>query len=135
MNNTKNEKPLVYQPARKISDYRLHYPCQTYQQPAHFVLYYDESEVIPTYNGEIGNAVPFSVFHGYEIRFEFNPNLKMRTVNRLGRELLPYFQRVQDGMVEYWDGNNYRIRLTDDALQAMHDIEGAILNAEYCELD
>lgn len=131
---TKNEKPLVYRPARKIADYRLHYPGQTYQQTAHFVLYFDESEVIPTYNGEIGNAVPFSVFHGYEIRLEFNAGLKRGTVNHLGRELLPCFQRVQNGMVEYWDGNNYRIRLTDDAQAAKREIEAAIEAAEYAEI-
>lgn len=125
---------MTYKPVRKISDYRYTFPGQFRQQNAYFDFDLDEDVVTATHNPEIGNAIPFRVYHGLGRRYGFNPNLKMGTVNRLGRELIPLWERVRAGMTVEWDGNNNVARLNADARKAEGEIAYIIDAAEVEEL-
>ena len=124
---------MTFKPVRRISEYRHTYARQNKPQRAYFELCEGDNEVIATYDAEIGGAIPFSVYHQRDLRFYFSPMLKMRTVNKLGRDLLPLFARVRAGQSVEWDGQNHIGRYTADAQQAMREIENAI-EAEEMEL-
>jgi hypothetical protein len=125
-----NGKPLTYKACRTVAQYRHLYQNQTNFQSAYFELTEGESIIRADWNGEIGNAVPFSVYHGRDRRYSFNPSLKMPTVNRIGRAILPLLERVRAGLSVDWDGNNYTATLTPDALAAEREIEAIIEDAE-----
>jgi hypothetical protein len=128
MNTTTNT--LKFRTVRRVSEYRHKYPQQQEHQRAFFALDEDSSEVYADWNGEIGNAIPFSVYHGRDRRYHFSPRLKISEVNKLGRSLLPLLERVRAGMSIEWDGNNARAFLDDDAIAAELEIEAAIEEAE-----
>lgn len=121
---------LKYKSVRKISDYRHTYQGQFQPQDAYFELLEGENEVYATWNGEIGNAVPFSVFHGRDRRYHFSPMLKVKEVNALGRQILPLLEIVRAGMSIEWDGNNYKGVLNESAQSAEWGIELLIHEAE-----
>lgn len=125
-----NEKPLSFKICRKLAEYRHLYPNQTSYQSAFFELTEGDNVIQAYWNGEIGNAVPFSVYHGRDRRYYFNPRLKMAVVNSLGRAILPLLERVRAGMDVEWNGNNYTATLTQDAQRAEHEIEALIERAE-----
>ena len=77
------------------------------------------------YNCEIGNAVPFSVWHGHDRRYCI-PCLTADAANSLLEELAPLAQRVVDGYTSEWDGSNHVARFTEDARLAEEEIEAAI---------
>lgn len=130
--NTTGE-PLIFKCARKLADYRMTYPGQLKPQNAYFELTENCNIITPTYNGEIGNAVPFSVYHGRDRRYYFHPSLPLKAVNKLGRDLLPYMEKVRAGIFMAYDGNNYIARLTEDAQQAEDEILAIIARAEAYE--
>ena len=74
------------------------------------------------YNGEIGNAVPLSVWHNRCYRISI-PCLTADAANDLMRRVSTAAQHVVDGYSADWDGNNTVGRLTDDAQEALHEIE------------
>lgn len=121
---------MTFKPVRRISEYRHTYARQNKPQRAYFELCENDNEVIATYDGAIGGAIPFEVFHKRDLRFYFSPELKMREVNQLGRDLLPLFARVRAGQSVQWDGNNHVGRFTDDAIRAIDAIEKAIEEME-----
>lgn len=130
----KTESPLVYKSARKIADYRVQYPGQSKFQRAYFELTEASDIICPTYDGEIGGAIPFSVYYGRDRRYYFSPQLKMRDVNQLGRDILPLLERVRAGISMRWDGNNYIATLTDDAKRAEAEIEAMIEDVYFSNL-
>ena len=82
------------------------------------------------FNPEIGNAVPFSVYHGFDRRYGFCPKLKLRTVNKIAEKCIPLWQRVIDGAEEAWNGNNNVLVLNEDAQAAEKQIRDIILYFE-----
>ena len=129
--NTNKHIIASYIPVRKISDYRYTFPGQIREQNAFFELDTQTGISNAMHNQEIGNAIPFSVYHGIDRRYSFNPYLKMRTVNDLGKKLLPLFQRVINGTSIAWDGSNNIAILSDDALAAEAEIRDLIEATEY----
>lgn len=124
------ETPLVYQCARSVKTYRHIYPGQFRPQEAFFELTEGSDLILPEWNAEIGNAVPFSVYYGRDRRYHFSPQLKLAAVNRLGRTILPLLERVRAGISVNWDGSNYIASLSDDARSAENEIRCIIATAE-----
>ncbi len=73
-------------------------------------------------NAEIGNAVPFAVWHHRVLRWSI-PVLTDAAANALLDEIAPLAERVCDGYERVWDGNNHVGRYDADAAQAREQIE------------
>lgn len=114
---------------RSSGDYRCQYPGQYHVQPAHLELTEDGIARV-TYNPEIGNAVPMAVWHGREKRWSVPAAMKLRDMRKLLKDATPYLNRVYVGMGERWDGNNMVGTMTEDALEAHHEITNLIDEAE-----
>ncbi|MEK9207035.1 MAG: hypothetical protein AAB922_01035, partial [Patescibacteria group bacterium] len=79
----------------------------------------------PNWNGEIGNAVPFAVWHGHVRRYPINPCISQDGIDRIvaDDEILALRDRVVAGYSQVWDGNNYVAKLTDDAQEAEDSLD------------
>ena len=64
----------------RCENYRYQYPGQFHHQSAYIELDPVAKTLTCDWNGEIGNAVPFSVYHGRVLRFTFPPFSKLRDV-------------------------------------------------------
>jgi len=109
-----------------------HYPQQTAQQGCYLELDCKTGVLHATYNSEIGNAIPFSVYHGHDRRYGV-PCLTAAAANELLNEIAPLAQRVLDGYAARWNGNNIVADLTDDATAAEEAIEAAVANLSVDE--
>lgn len=104
------------------------YPGQHQPQDTYLELDPADETLRADWNGEIGNAVPFTVWHGTIRRYTLSsPYLKADAINALMDEIAPFAQRVCDGYREEWDGSNHVGCLTADAHEAEEEI--------YCALD
>ncbi|OWY39352.1 hypothetical protein CEK28_08510 [Xenophilus sp. AP218F] len=91
------------------------YPLQNSPQPAYVQLNGDGT-VTADYSGEIGNAMPASVWHGIDRRYSVDASVS-------GKALLAYLEgegralldRIHAGHDEKWNGNNYVGTLDADA--------------------
>jgi len=99
-----------------------HYRNQTSPQPCYIELDCEGETLTADYNGEIGNAVPFAVWHRRTLRFDI-PILTADAANRLLDEIAPLAQRVIGGYESVWDGSNHVGTYTDDAQRAIEEIE------------
>ncbi|TGB14591.1 helix-turn-helix domain-containing protein [Streptomyces palmae] len=99
-----------------------HYDGQFEPQPTYIELDTQAGTLHATYNGEIGNAIPFTVVHGLDRRYDI-PLLTAEAVNRVMREIAPLADRVIAGTTAEWDGNNTVAVLDDDARAANEEIE------------
>jgi transcriptional regulator with XRE-family HTH domain len=110
-----------------------HYDRQSEAQPAYIELDLREGTLLADYNAEVGNAIPFSVFHGFERRYSI-PVLHGDAANRVMEELVPLADRMLADWEEEWDGNNMVAVLGDDAKAAEEEIE-MLLGVSYDEDD
>src|SRR5690606_32925100 len=94
------------------------YDGQPHPQPAYLELNTRTGELTAAYSGEIGNAVPMTVYHGIELRWAIHPESKASKISAAIESLSDMFQLVLDGHSEIWDGNNYVGHLTDEAKEA-----------------
>jgi|15BtaG_2_1085339.scaffolds.fasta_scaffold01474_4 hypothetical protein len=100
------------------------YGGQTSSQPAHISLDVRTGDLIPEANYEIGNAVPFDVWHGVIQRYGINNELTYTEINELMEALAPFAQRVIDGAeVGYNRQANLTASFSDDAQDAIESIE------------
>jgi len=106
----------------EISELYCHYSSQTSPQPCYVYLDCKNETLGANYNAEIGNAVPFSVWHGHTIRFEI-PTLLASIANKLLDEIHPIAERVISGYTLVWDGNNFVAQFNEDATEAIEEIE------------
>ena len=96
-------------PARR-DEYRHRYPiCESYQ-PAFFALFM-ESDPTPLlfadYNAEVGsNAVPWHVYHGRSLRFEFPNEAMLKDVRKCMNKIAPMCAELCASYRTEWDGNN-----------------------------
>ena len=112
---------LTVQPVEKLYH---KYPRQTEQQPCYLELT-EDGTVLMTWDGEIGGAVPATVWHGRDRRWNI-PCLKSHVAEQLMNELLPLLERVHAGLTVEWDGNNMVGSLDEDAYEASEEIEKQI---------
>lgn len=99
-----------------------HYDRQSEAQPCYIELDCKTETLRADYNGEIGNAIPFSVYHGHTQRWGI-PMLTADAANGLLGRIAPLAERVVAGYDEKWDGNNHVATFTDDAQSAIEEIE------------
>ena len=100
------------------------YGGQTSSQPAHISLDVRTGDLKAETNYEIGNAVPFDVWHGVIQRYGINNELTYTEINALMDELAPFVQRVIDGAeVGYNTPANLTASFSDDAQDAIESIE------------
>lgn len=98
------------------------YQGQSEQQPTYIELDLREGTLLADYDSEVGGAVPFSVYHGFERRYGI-PTLTGDAANRVMREIAPLAERILADWKEDWDGNNMRAYLGADAQAAEAEIE------------
>lgn len=112
-----------------------HYDRQSEAQPAYIELDLREGTLLASYNAEIGNAIPFSVHHGFERRYGI-PTLHGEAANRVMKELALLADRILADWEEEWDGNNMVAVLGDDAKEAEEEIQERLgLNLGYGDFD
>ncbi|MBT8453006.1 MAG: hypothetical protein KJO40_13640 [Deltaproteobacteria bacterium] len=112
----------------KISDNAYlhhHYPGQIEPQPCYIELDCDDGSLCADWDGEIGNATPVSVWHRRTLRFDI-PALKGHKANELLADIEPLAERVVAGYESDWDGNNWVGTYSDDAEDAIGDIQSLI---------
>lgn len=126
MENTSNKISVIHNSENNLCKYDSQYDVQS----AFVELDCAGATLSSTYNSEIGNAVPFSVWHNRELRFGISPYLKIDAINTLLDEIAPLAQRVVDGYEEEWDGSNYIGTYTDDAEEAKSEIESICDSAD-----
>ena len=101
---------LVALPKAK-SDYYHQYPIQNQPQPAYLELRLGgdvrEPRLFADWNGEIGNAVPFDVYHGRTLRFGFPCEAKLKTVREAIRTVAPMCAKLCESYDVEWDGHNW----------------------------
>ncbi len=93
------------------------YPRQQQPQDCYLELDTRDGAFTADWNAEIGNAIPSDVYHGMVRRYPI-PILSARQANGLLHELETEAQRVVDGTVIEWDGNNNTAVLSEDAQDA-----------------
>jgi predicted transcriptional regulator len=100
-----------------------HFPGQYDRQQCYVELDCTNSILSASYNAEIGGAVPFSVYHGHDQRWDI-PCLTADAANSLMEDILPLAERVVAGYESVWDGQNQVAEFDDDARAAIDEING-----------
>jgi hypothetical protein len=106
-----------------------HYRGQTNVQPCFIELDLEDGKLSADYDGEIGGAVPFNVWHRRALRWEV-PLMTADAVNGLMEAILPLAQRIFDGAEIEWDGSNLVGVYDADADAAIEEIERICATAE-----
>jgi hypothetical protein len=106
-----------------------HYDGQSEAQGCYIELDLRGESLHATYNAEVGNAVPFSVYHGFERRYSI-PVLTGDAANELMEQIAPLADRILADWDEHWDGNNMKARLGEDAQAAEEEIESLLPYSE-----
>lgn len=111
-----------------------HYGSQTNAQDA-FIEIDTDGDVRYDNNGEIGNAIPCTVFNGTTLRIAIPNYLTQDGYKALHEEIKDEIQTVLDGFTEVWDGNNWVGKLTDDAREALEELERKANQGEFEDFD
>lgn len=93
------------------------YAGQHKAQPCYVSLDCASGRLTAEHDPEIGNAVPFVVYHGHVQRWSI-PALKADVVNALLREIAPLAERMIAGYERVWDGHNHVAEFSEDADEA-----------------
>ena len=113
-------------------NYRKYFgQCQC--QDAYIELDCKSGVLSASYDAEIGNAVPFSVYHGHDQRWGISPYMKIKAINKLLEKIEPWAQQIIDGYEEYWDGNNNVARFDKSAKEADETIQAIIEEHDLCD--
>lgn len=97
------------------------YGSQTSPQSCYIELDLRGETLSADYDSEVGNAVPFTVFHGFERRYSI-PALTGTAADELMYRIAPLAERILIDWEEIWDGNNHKARLGEDAQAAEEEI-------------
>lgn len=100
-----------------------HYAGQILPQPAFISLDCRTGEVSADYSGEIGNAVPSTVWHGLELRFTINSMATADDITTMIEDNMSRFQAIVDGFEDVWNGNNWVGRFTDEAQRHIDELQ------------
>jgi hypothetical protein len=101
------------------------YSGQSDAQDAYIELDLREGTLLADWNSEVGNAVPFTVAHGFERRYSI-PILTGDAANRVMQQIAPLADRILADWEEVWDGNNMVARFGEDAQAADAEIVGLL---------
>lgn len=100
------------------------YDGQLQPQPA-YIRMDEDGEIDAWVNGEIGNAVPASIWNGRTLTWRVPSNVRGDALLAFVKEHQGLFERVYLGHEVDWDGNNHVGALDDDAREASEEIEKA----------
>lgn len=128
---TTHTATLTIEPVDRWDDLYHRYPSQSDRQPCYIELDCRSGVLRATWTGEIGNAIPMSVYHGHDIRWEI-PCLTADAANDLMAEISDLARRILAGYESNWDGHNMVGRLTDDASRAVDEI-AVLINDLYID--
>lgn len=101
------------------------YDSQSSAQGCYIELDLREGTLSAGYDAEIGGAVPFAVYYGFERRYGI-PALTGTAADDLMRQIAPLADRILADWEEIWDGNNMVARLGEDAQSADTAIDAEI---------
>lgn len=107
----------------------LHYDCQSNPQPVYLYLNLDDRRAYIETWSNIGGGMPASVFNGTEIRWSL-PVLTADSANDLLEKFESRLDRLCDEYEDYYDGSNYRGRLSEDGQDLQDRIQRDI--NEFC---
>jgi hypothetical protein len=110
------------------------YPGQTASQEVYAELDCEEKTLRLDWNGEIGNAVPFSVWHRRILRFSVPGALMSDAAKELLDRITPLAQTVIDGYSCEWDGSNHVGRYTDEAEEACDEIRDVCATVDSSDI-
>lgn len=94
---------------------------QTSAQPCFVELNCETGELSAEINPEVGNAVPFRVWHRRALRWSI-PALRTDVANALLDEIRPEAARIVAGYEVEWDGNNHVGSYSADAEEAIEAV-------------
>lgn len=97
---------------------------QTNAQPAYVELG-EDGYVSADYSGEIGNGVPFTVWHRRTLRWAVPSQSSGNALADLieSADIVALLERVSAGHTVEWDGSNFVGSLDDDARAASDELE------------
>lgn len=107
------------------------YDGQCQPQPAYLQLDQD-GFVSADYSGEIGNAMPVNVWHSIDRRIGINTNVSGDALREYmaSAGFRALIDRYYAGFDTEWNGNNWVGTVTEDALEALSQIEQDLENLE-----
>lgn len=112
------------------------YAREIYPQPAYVLLNCDTGKISADYSGEIGNAVPLSVWNRRVLRWQIDPAATGRAVAARIAENLDLFQQILDGYTcELNNQSNYTGNLTNAAAAAKIELTNQLENWDDSEFD
>ena len=97
------------------------YDSEFQPQPA-YIRMDEDGEIDAWVNGEIGNAVPASIWHGRTLTWRVPSNVRGDALLAFVKEHQPLFERVYLGHEVDWDGRNHVGTLDEDAQEASEAI-------------
>jgi len=86
----------------------MRYPSQINPQDAYIEIDWAEQTISADVNGEIGNAVPFKVWHAEVDRFEIPSGLLPAEANRIMDEVKVLADKFVESFHTEWDGSNFK---------------------------
>ena len=110
------------------SDYFHWYDGQFNPQNSYIEIDPEDGTMIADWNGEIGNAIPFSVYYNRIFRFSFPSSMPLTQVRGVMREIAPLAERICEGYSTDFSmaKNNTVGVLNDDARDALSEIESIL---------
>ena len=129
---TPAESPVTIARVAGTYDLHKHYRGQDTAQPCHVSLACDTGRLTASFDGGIGNAVPFSVYHRRTLRWAI-PCLTADAANALLDEVLPIAERIVAGYSCEWDGHNHVGRFDADAEAAREEMHDLISGRQFDE--
>jgi hypothetical protein len=111
------------------------YPSQVNAQPAYIELG-EGGEISASYSGEIGNAVPVTVWNGRDTRVAVSNSVSGDALADYleSPEFLELAEKYYAGHSIEWDGSNHIGTTTIEAQQALDDIEQAASQLDDAEI-
>jgi len=114
---TTETEPTVTITEVEGTELHQHYRGQTSPQTCYVSLNCETGALTASCSGEIGNGVPFHVYHGRTRRWRI-PALTAEAANALLAEIVPLAETIMSGYSCEWDGHNHVGELDDDARDA-----------------
>ena len=108
------------------------YPGQYSEQGAYIEIDFQDRVMLASWNAEIGNGIPFSVYHGLCHRFSVSSRLFSEAINELLFDLEELANEALAGFRTRWDGSNWVGEFTGEAQEALEMIENI---ARECIVD
>lgn len=98
------------------------YGGQCMPQPAYLELDIRDGKLTADYSGEVGNAVPSSVWHDLVLRFKLMPETTADQIEKIINENAEMLQKILDGAEVVWNGSNWVGQFTDEAQDVIDSI-------------